>query len=210
MARSSRSPEAFGLILLGGELGDRRAVKALARRARPLICADGGARHAAALGLEPDFVVGDMDSLPKPLPRWPKAVFWCDFDEERGDFDKALDFARDLGLSRVYVAGALGGALDHALVNLAVMAARGAELEIALVDRGTANLLGPGSCAPRFEKGRRFSLLALPPAAVVSLSGAAYPLSRHRLLPGSRGLGNKSLGTVRLRVHSGRLWLMSD
>ncbi len=209
MARSSPSHKASGVILLGGELPVPRAVKTLARRHRPLLCADGGARHAKKLGLEPDFVVGDMDSLPKPLPRWPQAIFWCDFDEERSDFDKVLDFALNIGLSRVFVAGVMGGGVDHALVNLAVIAARSAELEIVLVDRGTASLLGPGNYRLDYAKGQRFSLLALPPGARISLSGAKYPLKKQSLLPGSRGLGNEAAGSVVLSVHSGRVWLMS-
>jgi thiamine pyrophosphokinase len=208
LAKSSSSRRPTGVVLLGGELAVPAAVKALARRHRPLLCADGGARHAKRLSLEPDFIVGDMDSLPKPLPRWPKAVYWCDFDEQRSDFDKVLDFALDISLSRVYVAGVMGGGLDHALVNLAVIASRGADLEIILVDRGTASLLGPGNYRLAYAKNQRFSLLALPPGARVSLSGARYPLKKQSLLPGSRGLGNEARGPVALAVHSGRLWLM--
>lgn len=198
-----------GVVLLGGELAAAAAVKKLARRYRPLICADGGARHAKALDLAPDYIVGDMDSLPRPLPKWPKAIYWCDFDEDRSDFDKALDFAHEIGLSRVYVAGAMGGGLDHAMVNLAIVAERSPELEIVVVDQGTASLLGPGDYRLSFAKGARFSLLALAPAARVSLSGARYSLAKRLLRPGSRGLGNHAAGATRLTVHSGRLWLIS-
>jgi thiamine pyrophosphokinase len=208
MAKSSPNHSSTGVILLGGELAVAAAVKALVKRHRPLLCADGGARHAKRLSLEPDFIVGDMDSLPKPLPRWGRAVFWCDFDEERSDFDKVLDFAIDIGLHRVYVAGVMGGGVDHALVNLAIIAARSAEIEIILVDDGTASLMGPGNYRLDYAKGRRFSLLSLPPGARVSLSGARYALKKQLLIPGSRGLGNAAQGRVALRVHSGRVWLM--
>src|SRR5690348_7391044 len=110
------------LILLNGEMRDARAVRAAARKAGAVICADGGARHAKALGFAPDFVVGDMDSLPRGLPRgWKKTRYWCDFDPERSDLDKALAFARSLGVRQVQVAGVLGGGLDHELVNFAAL-----------------------------------------------------------------------------------------
>jgi thiamine pyrophosphokinase len=198
------------LLLLNGELRDAAAVRRLARRADAVICADGGARHARALGLVPDAVVGDMDSVPRPLPRsWRRTAFVCDFDENRSDLDKALDFAQAAGARRVWIAGAFGGRLDHALVNVAILEARGAGPELALIGGGAARLLGPGRRALPLRRGERFSLLAAP-RAVVTLSGARYPLRAARLTRGGRGLGNRAEGRVVLDVRSGRVWLAVD
>lgn len=197
------------LLLLNGELRDPKAVRALARRCRAVICADGGARHAATLGLKPRFVIGDMDSLPRPLPRsWTETSFLCDFNENRSDLDKALDLAQAMEPSLVYIAGALGGGLDHELVNLAALEERKSSLELAVVGGGLARLLGRGRHALRLSKDERFSLLAAP-RATVTLSGARYTLKSERLLRGSRGLGNRSTGRAALRVHDGRVWLIT-
>ena len=195
------------LVLLNGDLPDAALVRKAARGARGVLCADGGARHAVRLGIEPDYVVGDMDSLPKPLPRWKRTVFWCDFDEQRSDFEKTLSFARDLGCRRVLVAGALGGRTDHALVNLALIERHSRDLEIVLLERGTARLLGPGRYRLGLKRGATFSLLAAP-RAKVSLAGAKYPLKQAALEAGSRGLSNKAPGPASLTVHRGRLWLV--
>ena len=64
----------------------------------------------SSLRLQPDYIVGDMDSLPKALPKaWKKTLYWRDFDPERSDLDKALDFARSIGAREVQIAGASGG-----------------------------------------------------------------------------------------------------
>lgn len=197
------------LVLLNGELRGAPAVRAAARRADAVICADGGARHAVVLGVKPDFVVGDMDSVPARRPRsWKKTLYWPDFDPDRSDLDKAFDFARGLGAKEVLVAGALGGGLDHELVNLAALEENAAGLALEVLDGGSARLLGPGRHRLSLAKGARFSLLAAPRARV-SLSGAAFALTGETLVRGSRGLGNRSLGRVRLAVRSGRLWLIS-
>lgn len=208
MSRTSRRapPPKDCLLLLNGEIPEPRAVRSLALRLGRLVCADGGARHAAALGLEPDFVVGDMDSLPHPLPPWRRTVYWCDFDQDRSDFEKALDFARDLGSGEVYVAGALGGRVDHALVNLALIERHAPRL--VLVDRGLARCLEPGRYRLALRKGETFSILAARGGCQASLSGARYPLRCQRLKPGARGLGNRALGPVRLLLHAGSAWVI--
>ncbi len=200
----------LALLLLNGALPRPALVKRLARGCRALVCADGGARHAARLGLRPDFVVGDMDSLPSPLPRsWKKTLYWCDFDPERSDLEKALSFLSELGCARLYVAGALGGRLDHALVNLKVLEAFAVRTPTALLDEGLAQGLGPGKYRLALEPGTTFSLLAATKTARVTLEGARYPLSRSLLRPGSRGLSNQAVGPVALTIHSGRLWVVT-
>ena len=137
------------LVLLDGELRDLRAAKAAARGA-VIVCADGGARHAIRLGLRPDFVVGDMDSAPKPPRAWKgKTAYWPDFDPNRSDLDKALDAARALRPARVLVAGARGGGLDHEMTNFAALEAGAKGLDLSVIDEGTARLLGPAATSCR-------------------------------------------------------------
>lgn len=195
------------LLLADGELRGRAALKRLARRF-PVLCADGGARHAAALGARPRWVLGDFDSVPPRLRRgWKGTTFLHVPDQDSNDLEKALRFARRLGVKTVYAACLRGGGLDHELVNFAVLeAARGFELVV--VDGGEARLLGPGLYRPALKKGARFTLLAAPRGRV-TLSGAAYGLRRETLRRGARGLGNRAVGRVRLRVHDGRVWLLS-
>jgi len=193
------------LIVLNGELLDARAARKAARRSEWLIFADGGARHAATLRLTPDFVVGDMDSLPRSLAR-SGVKFLNDPDQDRSDLDKALDLARRLGADRVFVAAARGGGLDHELVNFAVLE-KAVGLDVLVVDGGAARLLGPGRHRLAVKKGGRFSLLAAP-RAQVTLTGARFSLKDEVLRRGSRGLGNRAEGAVTLTVRTGRVWVV--
>ena len=198
------------LLLLNGELADPALVRRLARSCSVLVCADGGARHAVRLGLRPDVVIGDMDSVPKPLPRsWRGTSFLCDFDEDSSDFEKALAFLERSGVSRLYVAGLLGGRLDHVLVNLALAEVWGAGRSLVIADRGLATLLGPGSYRLGVKRGGLISLLAAKGRARLSVTGVRYPLRRATLTPGGRGLSNVAKGAVTLTVHSGRVWVAS-
>lgn len=194
------------LILLNGELGRPADIRAAAKRSRGVLACDGAVRHARALKLEPDFVIGDMDSLPHPLPRWKRTIYWCDFDTERSDFEKALELALDMGCETAYVAGALGGRADHAMINLATAERFHGAIGVILVGEGRAELLGPGRHALPVPRGATFSLLAAP-AAIATLTGARYGLKKTALSRGSRGLGNTAAGRPVLTVHEGRVWL---
>ncbi|UPT73451.1 MAG: thiamine diphosphokinase [Elusimicrobiota bacterium] len=193
------------LILLNGELRGPREVRAAARASDAVICADGGARHAARLGVEPDYVVGDMDSAPRRPRAWRKAAYVVDSGTERSDLDKALAFARGLGVREAFVAGVLGGGLDHELVNLAALEEGARGLALTVIDGGRARLLGPGRHRLLYKRGARFSLLAAPRARL-TLTGARFALRDEPLARGSRGLGNSAAGRVVLTVSSGRVW----
>lgn len=198
------------LIILNGEIPDRTLVRRAAKTCREIICADGAVGRADALALRPDFIVGDMDSLPARVRTRRGTTFWCDFDANRSDFQKCLDFAKRRGFTQARVAGALGGRLDHAVVNLALAEQASMGLDVVLLDRGTGRLLGPGVHKARLAQGSVFSLLPLSRARV-SLSGCAYPLRKVVLERSSRGLGNRAVGgTVVLSIHSGRLWFFQD
>ena len=199
---------ARALLLLNGELRDRRDVKILAQRADIIVCADGGARHTQILGVVPDVIIGDMDSVAAPLPRaWKNVSYLCDFDENRSDLDKALDFLSSSGAKEVSIAGALGGGLDHELVNLAALEARRNGPQVTIIGGGSARLLGSGRYTLDINRGNRFSLLAAP-RVFLTLTGAHYPLHRTKLVRGSRGLGNRAEGRPILTVHSGRVWFI--
>lgn len=199
----------FYLLLLNGEIPRPELVLKFARASRGVFCADGGLRHAIALGLEPLAVIGDMDSRPRKLPAWKRTTYWCDFAEDRSDFEKALGFALQVGVKSLGVAGALGGRLDHALINLAVLERFSAKLELTLLDQGLGRLCGVGRYRLDARKGDTFSLLASGKAARISLSGAKYPLARASLPAGSGGLSNQATGPVTLTVHSGKVWALT-
>lgn len=196
------------LLLLNGRVRDPAAVRAAARQA-VVIAADGGAKLAAKLGLRPRFVIGDMDSIPRRLPRWPQAEFLCDFDQNRSDFEKALAFLSPAGFKKVMIAGASGGRLDHELINLAVAERWAKHFAISFIGDGEARLAGPGSHSLSCRAGDTISLLAAGTSAVVTTRGLAFPLRRAKLPRGSRGLSNLASGCrARIRVHSGLVWIV--
>ncbi|MBN2073494.1 MAG: thiamine diphosphokinase, partial [Actinobacteria bacterium] len=93
-----------------------------------VISADGGANNALKMGLLPDVVIGDMDSIritdkEKIRENSARTRFISTSPEkDETDTQLALDYALGMGESRIIITGALGDRIDHSLANIMLLA----------------------------------------------------------------------------------------
>jgi thiamine pyrophosphokinase len=186
--------------------------RALADRAELVIGADGGSAFALAIGATPDLVIGDFDSLaPELLARAHDAGAEIVRHPVRKDFtdaELAVDAAQARGCDEIVLAGALGGAADHLLGNVAVLrrlAEQGVAARIVSPDLCARVLCAPASAALAAPAGTRVSLLALTEIAEVTLRDFEYELFRGTLTAAAcLGLGNTIAAVpARIEVHAG-------
>jgi thiamine pyrophosphokinase len=86
------------------------------------VCADGGANAAAKLGVVPDLIIGDLDSiLPATVKKFSGVTARRIADQNSTDLEKALTWALKNGYKTVRVLGATGGRLDHTVGNLSAL-----------------------------------------------------------------------------------------
>ena len=90
----------------------------LPREGDLIIAADKGYDRAVGLGLTPDIVVGDFDSLGE-APDHPNVVM-LNVRKDDTDIEHAVKIALDMGHTDFVIYGAVGGKLDHTLGNIAV------------------------------------------------------------------------------------------
>lgn len=87
-----------------------------------LICADGGAEHAARMGWRPHVVLGDLDSISDSVrTMWSNAGVIFEVypvEKDATDSELALDYAVRMGVGEILMLGALGGRVDHSLANI--------------------------------------------------------------------------------------------
>ena len=113
------------LIFINGDIPNLDAARSLVRDGDFIIAADGGTRHALALGLIPSVIIGDLDSL-DPDNRHSFTGQGVDIiqyptDKDETDLELALLHAREQGFKEVVLVGALGGRLDQTLGNLSLL-----------------------------------------------------------------------------------------
>jgi thiamine pyrophosphokinase len=214
------------VVLADGTVGSREALDAAwpgwLSPGAAVVAADGGARHAAALGLPIDRWVGDGDSLGEAaiaeLVAAGVPVELSSPDKDQSDTELAIVAALQRSPSAITVLGALGGPRpDHAIANLTLLSMPdlvGLDVRLVAADARVRLLRAPrpdGSASTVELDGRVGDLVSLLPvggdAVGVSTAGLAYPLDDELLHDGlTRGLSNRRTGTrATVTLRSGRL-----
>jgi thiamine pyrophosphokinase len=168
----------------------------LALAAAPvLIAADGGAVRALELGLYPDAVIGDLDSLdPRTLERLGARRLHPVAEQETTDFAKCL---RVVDAPLYIGVGFIGARLDHELAAMAELVRR-PDRRCVLIGPCDAVFAAPEALALELDPGTRVSLFPMAPIEGHS-EGLRWPIDGIDFAPDARiGTSNLADGPVRL------------
>ena len=177
-----------------------------------IIAADGGYRHAQALGITPHAILGDFDSLGF-VPEGAEV-----FPVEKDDTDAMLAARKglELGFRDFLFYGSLDGPrLDHTIANfqtLQFLADNGATGYLVGRDY-IITVIKDGSISFDEHAEGIFSLFCLgPDAKGVTIEGLHYPLTDGTLTPGfPLGVSNHFVGKrAKITVQNGSLLAMWD
>ena len=109
------------IIFANGNLPNLEKARTLIRPEDFILCADGGTRHALALGLTPSLIIGDMDSLPATFNLKPETFIRFPADKNETDLELAINHALTLNPDQILILAALGGRMDQTLANIALL-----------------------------------------------------------------------------------------
>jgi thiamine pyrophosphokinase len=196
----------------------------LARPAHPLaglhsadliIAADGGAHHCRAMGLAPDVLIGDLDSITKALQedlsRSGTQVILYPRDKDETDLELALRYAVDQNAEEILLLGILGGRLDQTLANLLLLSRPEWQPARLMVADGPdfALLVRAGSpLTLQTQTGDIVSLIPLSRTVTgVSTEGLRWSLKDATLEFGNTlGISNETTGDIaRVEIKTGQL-----
>ncbi len=121
------------IIFANGSLPKPEKARALIRPDDLILCVDGGTRHALALGLTPNVVIGDLDSIAdeerrklalsnaEVMKEAGVEVIEFSMDKDETDLELAIHHALTLHPSQILILAALGGRMDQTLANIALL-----------------------------------------------------------------------------------------
>ena len=200
------------IIFANGDLPDPDKAHALLRESDFIIAADGGTRHALALGLTPNIIIGDLDSLNVERLTFNAEIIQSPADKNETDLELAIQHALTLNPEQIIIAAALGGRLDQTLANIAL---------VSNVQRSTSNVrLDDGIeevffCHEQTQiKGASGDIVSLIPwqgeVTGIVTTGLKWPLQNEILYPQkTRGISNEMMNdTATIQIKSGLLLII--
>ncbi len=175
---SSKRPSLRALLICNGEQPSRSLARRLARQADVVVAADGGANGARELGLTPDLIIGDLDSItPETRRHFSSARVIRVARQDNTDMEKALDCIISESLAReVTIIGATGRRLDHTLGNLVALSHYIRLLRVVACGDGWHAFPVRSGENIHASVGTTVSLIPLSDCQGVTLRGLQYPL----------------------------------
>ena len=172
----------YTVILANGSFPRRKCLLETLHAAGHIVCCDGAAANLLRAGLEPDLVVGDLDSLDPALRKRFGKRLVHESEQESNDLSKAFRACMARGWRNIVILGAGGRREDHLLGNaslLANYATAGADVRME-TDYGTFFPV-LNSASFRRPVGTKVSIFSFHPEMPVTASGLKYPLDKLRL-----------------------------
>ena len=181
-------------IFCNGELKNPARVKRVASNCDLLIAADGGVKHLVGLGLQPEIIIGDMDSIATDMWNDENSIVRISYspDKDKSDVELAVEYALEQGCQEITLVAAIGGRLDHTLGNVALVASYPGR--IAILD-GVSTLVAVDKsekCMLHGQVGTPVSLIPYGSGSfTVRTKGLKYSLGDESLHSATHGLSNE-------------------
>lgn len=167
----------LGLVILNSTLPHKSKYDNYLKQAELIFCADGGANRALEVDIEPDYVIGDLDSVSNQTKeKLPQDRFIHQPSQYATDLEKTLQFALDKKVTSIRVLGITGNRLDHQICNLNILEKFSNRLEIITIDNYGIGCFVQDKFTFSGEIGQYVSIIAFRKARGVTSKGLKYPL----------------------------------
>ena len=120
------------VILANGEFPSHPISLGKLQDAQTIICCDGAVNHLVKNGMEPHYILGDLDSIDDILKNNYRERIIELPDQDENDLRKAIVWAESNGAKKVAILGATGKRDDHTLANIFTLLQYPSQLEMTI------------------------------------------------------------------------------
>jgi thiamine pyrophosphokinase len=203
------------IIIANGKPPTKKTIKYFVDKGYDtIICADGGANSAKKLGLVPDYIIGDFDSIHASTIKYfkGKSTFLKYKRQNDTDIEKCLKFAIRKNIKETILLGATGDRLDHTICNLGIVIKFYKQIKISIVAEKSFLTAHNSDVNLNTKAGETISLYAFDTKTKITSSGLKYKLSNATLPFGQKeSTSNVSISdVVRLNISEGIVFVIRD
>jgi len=179
-----------------------------------IICADGGADTAKKIGLVPDVITGDFDSVKSETLKYFKRKSEIIQIKRQNDTDveKSLKYAIRKKYDEVVLLGAIGDRLDHSFCNLGIVIKFFDKIKVRIISDKSILTPYKGNVDIPAVKGETISLYGFDDKTKITSTGLKYPLKK-TALPFGRKESTSNVAvrdTVKLKIEGGMIFVIRD
>ena len=203
------------IIIANGKSPSKKVVEYFYKKEfNTIICADGGANSAKKIGIIPDFIIGDLDSISLSTLKFfkDKSTIIQIKRQNDTDVEKCLKFAIKKGFKEAILLGVTGDRLDHTICNLGIVIKFFNRIKIYLT--AESSFLTPinNDTIIKSKIGETISIYAFDKNTRITSIGLKYHLNKAALPFGVReSTSNVSISDkVKLKVSSGIIFVIRD
>ena len=109
------------ILILNGELSNYKDITSFLEKYNIIVCADGAANKIIKLGIEPDYILGDLDSIDSDnLKKYSKNIIQLK-NQEYNDLHKSLLWCKEKNIKYIDIIGIDGKRIDHTIGNFSII-----------------------------------------------------------------------------------------
>ena len=200
------------IILANGEFPKHAILQEKLRTETMVVCCDGAVQKLVDFGKNPNFIVGDMDSISEEHKIKFADSLVLNQDQETNDLTKAVKFCIENGFETLEIFGATGCREDHTLGNISLLANYMDELFSVkmFTDYG---IFTPISQTTTFESfaNQIVSIFSITPETLITTDNLAYPVKNRKFGSWWEGTLNRSLGKqFTIEISSGKVIVFQE
>lgn len=179
----------------------------------PILAADGASIKLHNLGIEPDYIIGDLDTFLQSdlVSKIPQNKIIHIPEQEHNDFEKVLMYAIEFNFKDILILGFHGGLLEHTLNNWSVFAKYSKKLNLCIYENGRYAIPIYRSFQMNVNTGEIISIIPMT-RAILRTKNLKWKLSDEELAIGNReGARNLAIKeTIYIKIQSGAILLFFD
>ena len=203
------------LILANGDPPKKSWINYLSKQDySTLICADGGANSAKKLGVIPDVIIGDFDSISNESIRFFKSKSKIIKVSRQNDTDveKSIKYAISKSYTKAILLGATGDRLDHTFCNIGILLRYKSKIDISILHGKSFMSIYEKNVELKTTPGEVISIYGIEKGTKIISKGLRYPLKNISLQFGTKeSTSNTAIGgKVELKIKNGKIIVVRE